>query len=117
MTGFVIMTLVAAAAASGFGLMLGTACRSQGQLQGLSTIVILVMSAVGGSMFPRFMMPEAMQKAGLATFNGWAIDGYQKVFWRDAPVYELWPQLLALGTMAVVFLLIARRLARRWEYV
>jgi len=27
--------------------------------------VILIMSSIGGSMFPRFLMPEAMQKAGL----------------------------------------------------
>ncbi len=44
------------------------------------------MSSVGGSMFPRFLMPEAMQKAGLLTINAWAIDGFTKVFWRDLPV-------------------------------
>ena len=43
------------------------------------------MSALGGSMFPRFLMSENMQKVGLLTFNAWALDGYLKVFWRDAP--------------------------------
>ncbi len=115
--GFVVMTAVAAAAAAGFGLVLGTLCRSPGQLQGISTIVILVMSAVGGSMFPRFMMPETMQTVGLATFNGWAIDGYRKVFHFDEPVWALWPQLLVLAAMTVAFLGIARTAARRWETV
>jgi ABC-2 type transport system permease protein len=113
--GFVVMTAFAAAAAAAFGMMLGTVCRSEGQLRGISTIVILVMSAVGGSMVPRFIMPEAMQKAGLATFNGWALDGYRKVFHLDAPIYELWPQVLVLVGMAVVFLVVARIAARRWE--
>ena len=36
-------------------------------------------------MFPRFLMSETMQKFGLLTFNAWALDGYLKVFWRDAP--------------------------------
>jgi hypothetical protein len=36
-------------------------------------------------MFPRFLMPIAMQKAGLFTINAWAIDGFTKVFWRDLP--------------------------------
>lgn len=116
-SGFVAMTAVSCAAASAFGLMLGTACRSEGQLRGLSTIVILVMSAVGGSMFPRFMMPPAMQKAGLATFNGWALDGYRKVFHLDEPLWALWPQLAVLAAMAAAFLMIARLLARRWEAV
>jgi ABC-type branched-subunit amino acid transport system ATPase component len=82
----------------------------------LSTLVILVMSSVGGSMFPRFLMPEAMQKAGLLTINAWAIDGFTKVFWRDEPVFRLWPQVLVLVGIAIVLFAIARRLARRWEF-
>ena len=113
--GFVLMTVVTAAAAAGFGILLGTLCRSRGQLTGVSTTVILLMSAVGGSMFPRFAMSEGLQKVGLFTFNAWALDGYQKVFWRDAPPWELWPQLLVLTALTVVFLAAARLLARRWE--
>jgi ABC-2 type transport system permease protein len=113
--GFAIMTLVTAGAASGFGLVLATACRSRAQLGGLSTIVILLMSALGGSMFPRFLMPEGLQKAGLATFNAWALDGYQKVFWYETGPASLWPQVLVLSGLAAVFLAVARRLARRWE--
>ncbi|MGV8039451.1 MAG: ABC transporter permease [Thermoanaerobaculaceae bacterium] len=113
--GFAVMTAVTAAAASGFGLVLATLCRSRQQLGGLSTIVILIMSAVGGSMFPRFLMSETMQKAGLLTFNGWALDGYLKVFWRNAPLVELWPQVLVLALLAGAFMLAARLLARRWE--
>lgn len=117
MSGFIAMTLVSAACAASFGMMLGTACKSQGQLQAISTIAIMVMSALGGSMFPRFLMPESLQKVGLFTFNGWALDGYQKVFWYDNNVAQLWPQLAMLGGAAIVFLGIARILARRWESV
>jgi ABC-2 type transport system permease protein len=113
--GFVVMTVVTAAAAAGFGLVLATACRTRAQLGGLSTIVILIMSAVGGSMFPRFLMSETMKKLGLLTFNGWALDGYLKVFWRDAPLLDLWPQVLVLTLAAAAFLALARLLARRWE--
>jgi ABC-2 type transport system permease protein len=68
-------------------------------------------------MFPRFLMSEKMQKLGLFTFNGWALDGYIKVFWRNSPLVELWPQLLVLVLLTAAFLTIARRLARRWETV
>ena len=50
--GFLIMTAVTAAAAAAFGLALGTLCRTQAQMSGLSTIVVLLMSALGGSMVP-----------------------------------------------------------------
>jgi len=113
--GVAVMTLAAAGTAAVFGLVLGTACRTQAQLQGLSTVVILLMSALGGSMVPRYMMPEAMQRLGLVTFNGWALVGYEQVFWRDAPVSALWPQLAVLAGMAVAGAVVASRLARRWE--
>ena len=113
--GFFVMTIVTAAAAAGFGLMLATLARTRAQLSGMSTIIILTMSALGGSMFPRFLMSESMQKFGLVTFNAWALDGYLKVFWRDAPVWQLWPQVLVLTTLALVFMALARLFARRWE--
>lgn len=113
--GFAIMTAVTAAAAAAFGLLLATLCRTRQQLSGVSTLVILVMSALGGSMFPRFLMSEGMQKVGLATFNAWALDGYIKVFWRESPLLDLWPQLAVLVGITVLFLSTARMLARRWE--
>jgi ABC-2 type transport system permease protein len=113
--GFAVMTIVTAAAASALGLVLAALARTRAQLSGFSTILILTMSALGGSMFPRFLMSETMQKLGLLTFNGWALDGYLKVFWRHAAVWELWPQLLVLTGSCAVFLAAARLLARRWE--
>jgi linearmycin/streptolysin S transport system permease protein len=113
--GFVVMTVVTAAAAAALGLVLASLARTRAQLSGFSTILILTMSALGGSMFPRFLMSETMQKMGLLTFNGWALDGYLKVFWRNAAVWELWPQVLVLSVLGATFLGIARLLSRRWE--
>jgi ABC-2 type transport system permease protein len=114
--GFVVMGVCTAFAVAAFGMLLASVCRTRAQLGALSTLVILIMSSIGGSMFPRFLMPEAMQKAGLLTINAWAIDGFTKVFWRDEPVFHLWPQVLVLVGIAIVLFAIARRLARRWEY-
>ena len=113
--GFAVMGLVTAFAVAAFGLLLASACKTRAQLGALSTLLILIMSSVGGSMFPRFLMPESMQKAGLLTINAWAIDGFTKVFWRDLPVRELWPQVTVLVAIGVGLFLIARRVARRWE--
>jgi ABC-2 type transport system permease protein len=113
--GFFVMTAVTAGAAAALGLVLASLARSRAQLSGFSTILILTMSALGGSMFPRFLMTETMQRIGLLTFNGWALDGYLKVFWRNAPLIELWPQVVVLTGLGTAFMLIARVLARRWE--
>ncbi len=113
--GFAVMTAVTASAAAALGMVLATVAGSRAQLSGFSTILILTMSALGGSMFPRFLMSETMQKFGLLTFNGWALDGYLKVFWRDAALWQLWPQVLVLAGLTLIFLSLARLLARRWE--
>jgi ABC-2 type transport system permease protein len=113
--GFIVMTLVTAAAAAALAIALATVARTRAQLSGFSTILILTMSALGGSMFPRFLMSENMQKAGLLTFNAWALDGYLKVFWRNAALWELWPQIAVLVALTLVFLAGARIMARRWE--
>jgi len=115
--GFVVMGVCTAFAVGAFGMLLASICRTRAQLGALSTLVILIMSSVGGSMFPRFLMPQTMQKAGLLTINAWAIDGFTKVFWRDEPLSHLWPQVLVLVAVGTVLFAIARRAAHRWEIV
>jgi ABC-2 type transport system permease protein len=115
LAGFAVLTAVTSAAAAGFGLLLASACRTRAQLTGVSAVVVLIMSAVGGSMFPRFLMPERLQDLGLLTFNAWALDGYQAIFWYEASVSEILPQLGVLGALSVAFLAAARALAGRWS--
>jgi ABC-2 type transport system permease protein len=114
--GFVVMGLSTSFAVAAFGILLASICRTRAQLGPLSTILIMSMSAIGGSMFPRYFMPQAMQTAGLFTINGWAIDGFTNVFWRDMPVSALWPQVSVLVGIGVTLFLIASRIARRWDY-
>ena len=122
LVGFLLVTVATALAASAFALLLATLSRTRAQLNGMSTIVILIMSAVGGSMIPRFVMPRIMDDLALFTFNGWALDGFLKVFWYADPeatfgqaLGALAPQLSMLALMCGVFLFLARRFARRWE--
>ena len=98
------------------GILLACLCRTRAQLNGLAAVVILIMSALGGSMFPRFLMSEQLQRVGLATFNAWALDGYQKVFWYEVPLVQLAPQVAVLTALSLVFLFAGARLLRRWEH-
>lgn len=124
LVGVSVVGLVTAAAASAFALFLAAACRTRAQLSGLSTVVILIMSAVGGSMIPRFFMPEIMNTLSRFTFNGWALDGFLAVLWQRDPEGSMGDLLssvaLPVGVLLVATALLlglARRLARRWETV
>jgi ABC-2 type transport system permease protein len=122
LAGCAVMIPITALAGAAFAMILATLARSRAQLGGMSTIIILIMSALGGSMVPRFVAPGVFEKTAPFTFNGWALDGFLNVFWFDDPAHTL-PQSLAtlagpvaaLAAMTVVFLVIARLLARRWE--
>jgi ABC-2 type transport system permease protein len=81
----------------------------------MSTLVVLSLSAIGGSMFPRFLMPPGLQKAGLVLFNSWAIDGFTNVFWRELPLSQIALPVAVLCGWAIVFFIAARQLTKRWE--
>jgi ABC-2 type transport system permease protein len=117
LAGFFVMTVATSFTVASFGLLLASVSHTRAQQASLATLLILTLSAIGGSMFPRYIMPETMQKVGLLTFNAWAIDGYTKVFWRDEPVSHLAPQVGVLLGAGVLLFLAARHFARRWESV
>jgi ABC-2 type transport system permease protein len=113
--GFFVMTVATAFPAAAFGLLLASVSHTRAQQASISTLLILSLSAIGGSMFPRYIMPATMQKLGLLTFNAWAIDGYTKVFWRDEPLSHLAPQVAVLLGFGALLFLVARHFAHRWE--
>jgi ABC-2 type transport system permease protein len=113
--GFLIMALSTSLATSAFGLLLASVCRTRAQLGAMSTLVVLSLSAIGGSMFPRFLMPAGLQKAGLVLFNSWALEGFTNVFWRELPLSSLALPAAVLVGWGVVFFIVARQLTKRWE--
>jgi ABC-2 type transport system permease protein len=111
--GLFAITLCTALATIGFGLFIGAICRTAEQLDAVGTMVILAMSAIGGSMVPRHIMPDWMQKLGLLTINGWSFDGFMSVIAPDwASLSRCCVVLVAIGiaTSALGSLILGRRL-------
>jgi len=96
---WLLTTLAASTAAAGLGLAVASACTTKQQAQTISTFVVLVCSAVGGSMVPRFMMPPWMQDIGWYTPKAWAIEAYHGAWWRDDALPML---LMPLACLALV---------------
>jgi len=113
--GFMVMTGCTAAATASLAMLMATVCRSRAQLNAVSVVVILSMSAVGGSMIPRFVMSDRMKDIGKWTFNAWALDGYQKVFWYQSPISSLLAEVTVLTGSAFVFGVLALIFSRRWK--
>jgi len=75
--------------ASGLSLLLASLCETQAQMHTVSTFAVLLLSAIGGSMVPRFMMPSWLQQIGIATPNYWSIEAFYGVLARGQSVFDL----------------------------
>jgi len=84
----ILMIFAIAFACSGFGVVLAAFAKSRQQVQGFSSIIVLVMSGIGGSMIPIFVMPETMQKIAAFTVNYWGIQGIYDIFWKLVPLTD-----------------------------
>jgi ABC-2 type transport system permease protein len=110
---WLVIAVLSTCAAAGIALALTTACRSRAQALTLTNVVILVMSAVGGSMVPRFFMPGWLQNLGWLTPNTWVLEAYSGVLTRGATLADLALPLAMLALTAIGTLLAAQLLARR----
>jgi ABC-type multidrug transport system permease subunit len=113
--GLLLISLGTVFAATGFGVFIASIARSQKQVESISLITILVMSALGGSMIPLFLFPPLLKTVAMFTINYWAIDGFYDVLGRDVGVManlSNFAMLLLFGmvTSAIAIAIFTRRL-------
>ena len=92
----ILMIIATSFAVSSLGIFLAAVAKTRQQAQNLSTIIILIMSAIGGSMIPLFIMPAILQKIALLSVNYWGIQGFYDIFWRNMPLEAILPKILIL---------------------
>ena len=88
LAAILLMILAIGYACSSFGVFLASFSKSRQQVQGMSTLIILVMSCIGGSMIPTFIMPVFMQKISVFSVNYWGIQDFYDIFWRMLPIND-----------------------------
>ena len=64
-----IVIIASSAAAVSFGMLITSMANSLNQASSLSTLFILMMSAIGGSWFPVSFLPDWMQTISKFTIN------------------------------------------------
>ncbi len=116
-TGLLTLTLATCISATALGMLMASFCKTGEQLDAVSSMIILAMSAIGGSMVPRFVMPLFMQKLGLFTINGWAYDGFMALIRHDGLAGILWPCVVLLAAaaafMTIATIIFSKRLAEK----
>ncbi len=104
--GLLVVALGAAAAASGLGVLISAFARTEAQIGGLTTLLLLTLSAIGGCFVPRFVMPGWLRTLGSFSPHAWALDGFQDVLVRGYGLAEVLPRAGVLFAFAAAFFVV-----------
>ncbi len=108
-----LLILCISFAVSSFGIFLVSVVKTRQQLQGMSSIIIILMSAIGGSMIPIYMMPDFIKKVAVFSVNYWGIEGFFDIFWRQLTVVDILPKMGILIGMGLLMTLLSVPLFKR----
>jgi len=99
---FVILT-AAALAAGAIGTAMGTFVKSEGQANGLSIMVGMIMALMGGCWYPIEMFPSTIQTAVKILPTTWAMQGLLDLVLRGRGLVDILPEAGVLLGFAAVF--------------
>ena len=103
----VIVSLALAAAANGLGLLVAALGKTESQVNSLSVLLAITLSALGGMMVPTFIMPDLMKALSLFTPHAWALAGYHDIIIRGLGTKEVLTEVAVLLGFASFFFFIA----------
>ncbi len=96
------VALASAAACSAFGMFVGAVSPSHEAANGIATLMVLSMSAIGGAWFPVSFMPGYIQTLSKFTLVYWSVEGFTDVLWAGRSLLEVLPKIGVLSGIAVV---------------
>lgn len=94
------VTLVVAAATTGFGVLVAAFARTPEQSSTLAATGAILMGVFGGIMMPHVLMPMVMKKLAMISPMYWAHQAYLDIFLRDAAFSTIAPKLIVLTLFA-----------------
>jgi ABC-2 type transport system permease protein len=98
-----LMLVASALAAAALGTALGTVVKSEGQANGLSIMLGMVMALFGGCWYPIELFPEAVRTAVSVIPTKWAMQGLLDIVLRGQEVGGVLLEAGVLAGFAVVF--------------
>ena len=83
--------------------------RSEGQVSALTTMLGMVMAALGGAWWPLDIAPPFMRVIGHLTPVAWAMDAFRQLFFFSGGLMDVLPSLAVLLLAAVVLFVVGIR--------
>lgn len=110
---FFVGALIHLFSTTAIGILIGTVARTMPQFGLLLILTIIPLQLLSGGITPRESMPDLVQNIMLAAPTTHFVSMAQAILYRGAGLEVIWPQMLALVGIGVVFFSAALALFRR----
>jgi len=111
--GFAVLSFAFALCATGFATLMQSLFESETAGSAFGSIVVMVMSLLGGSFIPLSVLPGFARRIAPFTLNYWANTGFHKLLFEKASPAELLPNVGILIGMGVLFVAVSLPLMRK----
>lgn len=105
--GMALIYLLCIYAATGMGLLIATVGRTQEQIQGMVTMLLLVMGLFSGCLLPRELLPKFMRQISYITPHAWALKAVDDLLLRRLNFTSALVPLGVLFLFGTVFYVLA----------
>lgn len=101
--GVILLTMAMTFAASGFSVFIATLFKSSKTVDIVNPMLILIISFIGGNMYPLYEMSELLRKFSMVLMNNWSLRGYLNLMINNDILSIFTPCLVLVG-MGILFL-------------
>jgi len=105
--GILVTALATIFAACGLGLLMATFGKTMEQIQGMTTMFLLLLGFISGTLIPRSILPEWMVHLSYITPHAWALNAYQDLIQRHHSLLSTLPNIGVVLIFGTVFFALA----------
>ncbi|MBP7866198.1 MAG: ABC transporter permease [Acidobacteria bacterium] len=107
--GIAVLMIAYSAAAAALSLLLATLVKDHAWATGVSILLTLVMSALGGCWWPLEVVTPVMRTVAFLFPTGWAMDAFHRIYSFGGDLPDIVQHVAVLAGMAAVFYALAAR--------
>jgi ABC-2 type transport system permease protein len=101
--GLILVSLLLALCSTGMGILIAALARTEGQIGGVSSVILWVGGALGGAFFPLYLIKGPLDMISRVTPHSWALRAYYDVLVRGKGVAAVGTELLVLLGFTLAF--------------
>jgi ABC-2 type transport system permease protein len=99
-----VTAVMSALAAIGFGLLVGTWATSQAQASTFGSLMVVILSILGGVFIPVYLMPDSIKDVSIISPLRWGIDSFIDLFVRNEGFISVFSNIAKLFSFFMIAL-------------